>query len=271
MDILLSLSYGSLNCSEAKRLMDLNNLKQDIVTASHILHRQGIAAAFGHVSARVPGTDTFIFPPRMSPALVRKDNLLVLDVEGHQLSGDGRPNTEFWIHARIYKARPDVQAVVHVHPRFTTVLTVLEKRIVCMCNEGNRLVRNPLPVWRHQKLVINEEDGRDLASALGAHQAVLMFGHGATTTGKTVEEAVTSMLHLEHQAEMNYYAYAAAGMEHPYVPDRLIDEGAGSYGSMHQFGAQYELPHFKHAVQKSGMPKHNGVWGYWSQLVSREL
>jgi hypothetical protein len=40
---------------------------------------------------------------------------------------------------------------------------------------------------------------------------------------------------------------------------------------MHQFGVQYELPHFKHAVQKSGMPKHSGVWGYWSQMVSRDL
>jgi ribulose-5-phosphate 4-epimerase/fuculose-1-phosphate aldolase len=70
--------------------MDLDQIKQDIVTASHILHQQGIAAAFGHVSARIPGTETFIFPPRMSPALVRPDNLLLLDVEGNQLAGDGR-------------------------------------------------------------------------------------------------------------------------------------------------------------------------------------
>ncbi|MGZ9187649.1 MAG: class II aldolase/adducin family protein, partial [Candidatus Binatia bacterium] len=72
--------------------MDIDELKRDIVTASHILHQQGIAAAFGHVSARIPGTNTFIFPPRMSPALVRLDNLLTLDVDGNQLSGEGRPN-----------------------------------------------------------------------------------------------------------------------------------------------------------------------------------
>ena len=62
--------------------MDLDHLKQDIVTASHILHQQGIAAAFGHISVRIPGTDTYIFPPRMSPALVREDNLLVLELAG---------------------------------------------------------------------------------------------------------------------------------------------------------------------------------------------
>ena len=77
--------------------MDIDQIKQDIVTASHVLHQQGIAAAFGHVSARIPGTDRFIFPPRMSPALVHFDNLLELDVEGNQLGGADRPNTEFWI------------------------------------------------------------------------------------------------------------------------------------------------------------------------------
>jgi hypothetical protein len=49
--------------------MDLALIKSDVVKASHILHQQGVAAAFGHVSARIPATDTFIFPPRMSPAL----------------------------------------------------------------------------------------------------------------------------------------------------------------------------------------------------------
>ena len=109
--------------------MDLAQIKQDIVTASHILHQQGIAAAFGHVSGRIPGTERFIFPPRMSPALVRLDNLLELDVEGNQLSGEGRPNTEFWIHARIYKARPDVQSVCHVHPPSCVVLGSLGETI----------------------------------------------------------------------------------------------------------------------------------------------
>jgi hypothetical protein len=58
--------------------MDLELIKSDVVKASHILHQQGIAAAFGHVSARIAGTGTFMFPPRMSPALVRADTLLEL-------------------------------------------------------------------------------------------------------------------------------------------------------------------------------------------------
>ena len=185
MDILLSLSYGSLNCSEAKRLMDLNNLKQDIVTASHILHRQGIAAAFGHVSARVPGTDTFIFPPRMSPALVRKDNLLVLDVEGHQLSGDGRPNTEFWIHARIYKARPDVQSVCHVHPPNCVVLGSLGETIRPLHASG-AIFRNNVQVFEPVTLIRTRELGDQVAMTLGQHGAMLLRGHGVNVADRDV-------------------------------------------------------------------------------------
>ena len=60
---------------------------------------------------------------------MRLDNLLELDVEGNQLSGDGRPNTEFVIHARIYKARPDVQAICHVHPLSCVVLSSIGETI----------------------------------------------------------------------------------------------------------------------------------------------
>ena len=262
--------------------MRIDDVRNEVAVGTRILAALGLAsgvrASLGHVSMRLPDDpNKFVVKGRGyavdSLSTIRPEDLVVCDLEAFLIDGPPAviPCFEVKIHSCIYKARPDVHAVVHVHPTFTTVLTVLEKRIVCMCNEGSRVVREALPVWRHQKLVISEEDGSDLASVLGAHNAVLMFGHGATTTGKTVEEAVTSMVHLEHQAEMNYYACAVAGMNHPYVPDKLIDEGAGSFGSMHQFGAQFELPHFKHAVKKAGMPVHNGVWGYWTQMVSRDL
>jgi ribulose-5-phosphate 4-epimerase/fuculose-1-phosphate aldolase len=262
--------------------MSIEDVKREVAVGTRILAALGLAtgvrASLGHVSMRLPDDpNRFVVKGRGyavdSLSTIRPSDLVVCDLEAFLIDGPPAivPCFEVKIHSCIYKARPDVQAIVHVHPKFTTVLTVLEKRIVCMCNEGNRLVREELPVYRHQKLIISEEDGRDLVSTLGSHKVVLMFGHGATTTGTTVEEAVTTMIHLEHQAEMNYYACAVAGMNHPFVSDDLINEGSGSFGSMHQFGAQYELPHFKHAVQKAGMPKHNGVWGYWSQMVSVNL
>ena len=91
-------------------------LRRDVAVANRILERVGLSNAFGHASARLPGTNTFLIPTRRSPGLAEASTLLVLDTEGRVLSGDGEPNSEFWIHARIYAARADVGGVVHAHP-----------------------------------------------------------------------------------------------------------------------------------------------------------
>jgi ribulose-5-phosphate 4-epimerase/fuculose-1-phosphate aldolase len=199
--------------------MTIEQLKQDLVTASHILHQQGIAAAFGHVSARIPGTDTFIFPPRMSPALVRKDNLLVLDVEGNQLSGDGRPNTEFWIHARIFKARPDVQSVCHVHPPNCIVLGSLGETIRPLHASG-AIFKNNVQVFDPITLIRTCELGDQVAKTLGPHGAVLLRGHGVNLADKDVRRVCVMTLWMEEAA--NYQLRAmSAGKPRYFTPEEL--------------------------------------------------
>jgi ribulose-5-phosphate 4-epimerase/fuculose-1-phosphate aldolase len=188
--------------------MDLELIKNDVVKASHILHQQGIAAAFGHVSARIPATDTFIFPPRMSPALVRVDNLLELDVEGNQLSGDGRPNTEFSIHARIYKARPDVQAICHVHPPSCVVLSSLGETIRPLHASG-AIFRNDVQVFDRITLIRTRELGDAVASTLGDHGAMLLRGHGVNVADKDVRRVCVMTLWMEEAANYQLRAMAA--------------------------------------------------------------
>jgi ribulose-5-phosphate 4-epimerase/fuculose-1-phosphate aldolase len=199
--------------------MDLEQTKLDIVTASHILHRQGIAAAFGHVSARIPGTETFIFPPRMSPALVRKDNLLVLDVDGNQLSGEGRPNTEFWIHARIYKARPDVHSVCHVHPPSCVVLGSLGETIRPLHASG-AIFRDEVQVFDPVTLIRTRELGDQVAATLGRHGAMLLRGHGVNVADKDVRRVCVMTLWMEEAA--NYQLRAmSAGKPRYFTPAEL--------------------------------------------------
>jgi ribulose-5-phosphate 4-epimerase/fuculose-1-phosphate aldolase len=199
--------------------MDLELIKNDVVKASHILHQQGIAAAFGHVSARIPATDTFIFPPRMSPALVRVDNLLELDVEGNQLSGDGRPNTEFWIHARIYKARPDVQAICHVHPPSCVVLSSLGETIRPLHASG-AIFRNNVQLFDRITLIRTRELGDAVASTLGDHGAMLLRGHGVNVADKDVRRVCVKTLWMEEAA--NYQLRAmAAGKPRYFTADEL--------------------------------------------------
>jgi len=224
--------------------MDLDPIKQDIVTASHILHRQGIAAAFGHLSARIPGTDTFIFPPRMSPALVRLDNLLVLDVEGNQLSGDGRPNTEFWIHARIYKARPDVQSVCHVHPPSCVVLGSLGETIRPLHASG-AIFKDTVQVFDPITLIRTRELGDQVAATLGRHSAMLLRGHGVNVADQDVRRVCVMTLWMEEAA--NYQL-------------RAMSAGEPRYFTPVELEQMYK--------QVSGEEVSNRAWEYFSSLVN---
>lgn len=224
--------------------MDLDPIKQDIVTASHILHRQGIAAAFGHLSARIPGTDTFIFPPRMSPALVRLDNLLVLDVEGNQLSGDGRPNTEFWIHARIYKARPDVQSVCHVHPPSCVILGSLGETIRPLHASG-AIFKDTVQVFDPITLIRTRELGDQVAATLGRHSAMLLRGHGVNVADQDVRRVCVMTLWMEEAA--NYQL-------------RAMSAGEPRYFTPVELEQMYK--------QVSGEEVSNRAWEYFSSLVN---
>ena len=224
--------------------MDLKLLKGDVVKASHILHQQGIAAAFGHVSARIPGTDTFIFPPRMSPALVRADNLLELDVEGNQLSGDGRPNTEFWIHARIYKARPDIQAIFHVHPPSCLVLSSLGETIRPLHASG-AIFRNDVQVYDRITLIRTRELGDAVASTLGDYGAMLLRGHGVNVADKDVRRVCVMTLWMEEAA--NYQL-------------RAMSAGKPRYFTAEELETIYP--------QVSGEDVSNRVWEYFSSRLN---
>src|SRR5438445_10675083 len=91
-------------------------LKRDVALANRILERAGLSNAFGHASARIPGTNTFLLPTRRSPGLAEAQSLLLIDTEGRLLEGEGQPNSEFSIHARLYAARADAGGLVHAHP-----------------------------------------------------------------------------------------------------------------------------------------------------------
>ncbi|MGE5851829.1 MAG: class II aldolase/adducin family protein [Deltaproteobacteria bacterium] len=220
--------------------MDIQQIKQDIVTASHVLHQQGIAAAFGHVSARIPGTDRFIFPPRMSPALVQIDNLLELDVDGRQLAGAGRPNTEFWIHARIYKARPDVQSVCHVHPPSCVVLSSLGETIRPLHASG-AVFKNNVQVFDHITLIRTRELGDQVAATLGQYEAMLLRGHGVNVAGKDVprvcvltlwmEEAASYQLRAMSAGKPRYFTAEGLAVIHPQVSAEEVSNRAWEYFS----------------------------------------
>lgn len=200
--------------------VDLQKLKRDLVTANRIAHREGLFEAFGHISVRVPGTsDRYLIAPRMSPALVKEELILTMDLQGEVLEGRGRPNMEFWIHAGIYKARPDVNVVVHAHPPYCVAVGNVGQTVRPLSITGTIFVE-PVPVFGTFALINNEELGDQAATALGNGRAVLLRGHGANVTGPTIQEALVSAIYLEQEALAQWRAMAV-GQPSYFTEDEL--------------------------------------------------
>ena len=185
-------------------------LRRDVAVANRIIERLGLSNAFGHASARVPGTDRFLFPTRRSPGFADENALLLLDTDGQLISGTGTPNSELWIHARAYAARPELGAVVHAHPPACVCLTQIGQSHRIVHNQGGAFLDgvaeyDPIGLIRTRAL------GDALAARLGSRVAVMMRGHGITTAAADVRTATVAACFLEESAALQLRMLNAAG------------------------------------------------------------
>jgi ribulose-5-phosphate 4-epimerase/fuculose-1-phosphate aldolase len=188
----------------------LDELRRDVAMANRILERLGLAHAFGHASARVPGTNTFLLPTRRSPGLAEADTLLTIDTEGRIVEGEGEPNSEFWIHARLYAARSDVGGVVHAHPPACVCLTQVGQPHRVLHNQG-AIFSDGVPEYGRVGLIRTRELGDLLAATLGAGTAAMMRGHGITTAYADIRSATVAACYLEESAALQLRMLSAAG------------------------------------------------------------
>jgi ribulose-5-phosphate 4-epimerase/fuculose-1-phosphate aldolase len=253
--------------------LDLEDVKREVAAANRVLANLGLAtgvtAALGHASMRVPSEPNHFFVKGReyefdALAIMEPDDMVMCDTEGFLIAG--RPGltqcSEVKIHACIYKTHPQVQAVVHVHPRYTILMSVLTGSLKPMRQEGAQLLRHPLPLYPHVKTVQSDAEGMEVAKLLGESRAMLLRGHGAVTTGNTLSEAVMGMAQLEEQAQMNYLAYCAQGKNYTHLEDDLLDE-------MLNRTPLYEHPHFKD-VLKGRPAQRDGIWNYQKRAATRD-
>ena len=251
---------------------DVEDIKREVAAANRVLSNLGLAAgvtaALGHASMRVPlEPDHFFVKGREYEfdglGIMEPDDMVMCDTEGFLITGRSGLTqcSEVKIHACIYKTHPKVQAVVHVHPRYTILMSVLTGALKPMCQEGAQLVRHALPIYPHVKTIQSDAEGMEVANLLGDNRAMLLLGHGAVTTGSTLSEAVMGMAQLEEQARMNYLAYCAEGKEYRCLPGSLVDE-------MSNRKPLHEHAHFKD-VLKGREPQRGGIWNYQKRAASR--
>ena len=252
---------------------DFEYIKREVAAANRVLANLGLAAgvtaALGHASMRVPTEPNHFFVKGReyefdALAIMEPDDMVMCDTEGFLIAGRAGLTqcSEIKIHACIYKTHPQIQAIVHVHPRYTILMSVLTGSLKPMRQEGAQILRNPLPVYPHVKTIQSDAEGIEVATLLGDSPAMLLRGHGAVTTGSDLSEAVMGMAQLEEQAQLNYLAYCAQGKDYTCLPNDLLDE-------MVNRTPLYEHPHFKD-VLKGRPAQRDGIWNYQKRAASRE-
>lgn len=189
----------------------ITSLKRDLATANHILAHEGVVDGYGHVTMRHPGrADRFFMSRSRSPALVSTDDIMEFDLDCNPIDQGGRPiYAERPIHGAIYKARPEINAVVHNHAHEVLPYTVTEVKLRPMIHVAG-LIGGEIPVWdiadrfgsETDLLVRTNEQGDDLARCLGPNSVVLMRGHGATVAGASLKEAVLAAVYLMVNAKL---------------------------------------------------------------------
>lgn len=186
----------------------------DLVLASRVLFNEGVLDSFGHVSVRSLKDPTHYFMPRaMPPALVTVKDIVELNLEAVPIDANApRTNGERYIHSEIYKARPDVQAIVHSHSPAVVPFSLTPARPLrpVIHTAGflpervsvfdHRSVSKDDPSQRGKLLVSNAKLGAALAQTLRANSVVLIRGHGNVVVGSSLPWVVLRAVYTQINA-----------------------------------------------------------------------
>jgi HCOMODA/2-hydroxy-3-carboxy-muconic semialdehyde decarboxylase len=171
----------------------LTRIKKEFVSALRIISHEGLSDAFAHLSARLDEGKKMLFMPRKSPALVKADELFVVDFDTLV------PQSA--VHQAVYKARQDVASVIHFHSPAVILLSVVGRTIEPMHNYS-AIFYEGVPVFEGTGQVESPERATEIAQLLGEAKAVILRGHGAVVVGRSIREACILALYLEESARL---------------------------------------------------------------------
>jgi len=154
---------------------------------------------WGHATVRVPGTSTFWMKPAgLGLEEIRPEKLLLVDLDGKVLRGTLPRHSEVFIHAEVFRARPEVNGVVHTHPVPATVFSSLDVPLRPILHEGTNFVPPDVPRFKETSdLIVTPALGRAVARTLSDRPALFLVNHGIVTAGESIEEATVNALLLD--------------------------------------------------------------------------
>jgi len=188
------------------------SLKEQLILAGKVLVAEGQDDfTRGHISFRLPDDRNLFFMKAHSIGLdeITMQNILTIDLEGAVVAGTARRHSEVYIHSEIFKARPDVNCIIHTHPTYSIALSATGRGLKCYSQPGALFYQALGSYTDTINLIRSHAMGAGVARALGNGRAVLLKNHGVVVTGATIAEAVIGTIMLENGAMVQLLVEAA--------------------------------------------------------------
>lgn len=215
-------------------------------------------AATGHVSQRSPDGRHVLIRARgrdeIGVRYTTADQVIMVDLDGRKVDGaDGlAAPSEVYLHVHLYRTRPDVQSVVHIHPPTVVLFTICEmplQPIYGGYDPGSLdLLLKGIPTYGRSITITNFDLAKEFGAAMGDKAVCLMRGHGITTAGASVEEATVTAIRLNELAEMNFRAHQLG------TPKPISDEDIAEFQRRRNRG------------ESKGAVHMNSTWRYYADL-----
>jgi len=210
--------------------MDYSEIKQQVYdTTLSLVDIQLIRLSAGNVSVRLPDGKVAITPSAILYKNMIPEDIVIIDMDGNLLEGDKKPSSEKGLHTDIYKARPDVNAVVHAHSVYSIAFSTVEMELPLVCVELFS-VGGPVPVMGYY-CPGTPEVGRIAAEFFTSHprlKALLMKNHGMVAVGKDLDDAYQNAYKTEIGAEI-YHLALQTGKKPQSLTDENIQEIMSRY------------------------------------------
>lgn len=196
--------------------------KKKIVEICHRIYNNGYVSAYeGNVSERIGKEKFLITRSGICKGDIKEKDILVVDINGKVLEGKGKISTESKVHLYIYKKRKDINSVVHCHPIYTSILSVLGKDLTRHIFPEVVLTLGKVPLCKYET-PSTEKLAKSLEPYINYSLAFILQNHGAVTIGQTIEDAYFKMEKLEHTAEIVYKAELAGKIN--ILPRKKVEE-----------------------------------------------
>ena len=206
-------------------MTSVEKIKQEICEVGHKLYSKGfVAANDGNISVKVSDNEFYCTPTGVSKGSLTPDMIIKVDAGGNKLEGELNPSSEIKMHLKVYRERPDVNAVVHAHPPISTAFTVAGIELNQYILPEAVLTIGDVPTCKYGTPSTMEIPD-SLEPYIQNHDAFLLENHGALTVGCNLTKAMFVMEEVEFNSQILKYAMELGAVHE--IPkeqlDKLID------------------------------------------------